>query len=248
MVSATALGGLAQVVQAGPAATDANGDFMVVDFEVSPPRAGTPSRRQGVTLGYHFFAGNRLPGRRPSDPQSQTIRLPGFRINGRLLAECPLPRTARELGQPRCPAATRVGGGTGEADARPLIAAPFAITVRAFNGAPRNGHSTLIFIGTAKVSGQTLSAELDFEARPGLNLTLLPAPPGTPRRLFTLSKADVSLGRIIRVRRGGQTVRRGFLESPLSCPARGWRLSQTSVFSGGATRLTATDVQPCVRP
>jgi hypothetical protein len=243
-----AFGGLEAVAEAGSAA-DANGNFMVVDVELSPPRAGTPSRRQGVTLGYHFFTGNRLTGQRPPAVEAETIRLPGVRTNGRLFPKCPLPRTAQEIGRTRCSGFTRVGGGTGEVDVRPLVAGYIPIRISAFNGTLHNGDPSLIFLGTGIVGGQVMSAELDFVARAvggGLNLVLLSPPPGSQTGVFSLTRADLTLGRAIAVRRGGRFGRVSLYESPLSCPHQGWRLSQTTIFSGGAGSLTATDVEPCV--
>ena len=245
--TAAAFGGLEAVAEAGSAA-DANGNFMVVDIALSPPRAGTRIHRQGVTLGYHFFAGNRLTGQRPPAVQAETIRLPGVRTNGRLFPRCRLPRTPQESGRTRCSGFTRVGGGTGEVDARPAVAGHIPIRISAFNGTLHNGNPSLIFIGTGIVGGQALSSELDFEARAvagGLNLVLLPPPPGS-QDLFSLTRADLTLGRTIAVRRGERFGRVSLLESPLSCPQQGWRLSQTPIFSGGAGSLTATDVEPCV--
>jgi hypothetical protein len=246
--TAAAFGGLEAVAEAG-AAADANGNFMVVDVELSPPRAGTRVRPQGVTLGYHFFAGNRLTGQRPPDVQAETIRLPGVRTNGRSFPKCPLPRTAQESGRTRCSGFTRVGGGTGEVDARPVGAGHIPIRISAFNGALHNGNPSLIFIGTGIVGGQALSAELDFEARAiggGLNLELLSPPPGTQNDVFSLTRVDLTLGRTIAVRRGRRWARVSLYESPLSCPHQGWRFSQSTIFSGGAGSLTATDVEPCV--
>jgi hypothetical protein len=245
MVTAAAFGGLSSLAEAGPPATDPNGNFMVVDIDVFPPRAG-----QGVTIGYHFFGGNRLTGQRPPGVRDETIRFPGFRSNGRLFPKCPLPRTAQELGRNRCSNAARVGGGTGEADARPLVGGFIPIRVSAFNGSLRNGNPTLIFLATATVGSQAVNAEIDFEVRRaggGFNLVLLPAPPGAPTGLFSLTRADLTFGKTIRRRRGRRTILTSFIEAPLTCRPQGWLLSQTTAFTDGSPTLTARDVHPCVR-
>src|SRR2546421_9460844 len=116
-VLTTALGGgLASVAAAGPPATDANGNFSVLDVDVFPPRAANPL---GVTIGFHLFSGNRLTGQRQPASQSVTLRFPGFHENGVFFPKCPLPTTAQQVGSPRCSRASQVGRGTAEAHARP---------------------------------------------------------------------------------------------------------------------------------
>jgi hypothetical protein len=249
MVTGTALASLTAGAEAGTPATDASGKFTVLDIEIFPPRAGTPARRQGVTIAYHFFAGNRLTGQRIPGNQGVTIRFPGFRNNARLFPKCPLPRNAQELGRNRCSNATRVGGGTVEGDARPQVATPIQARVSIFNGTLRNGNPTLILFATATVGGRPVTSETNYQARPaggGFNLELLPAPSGAPAGLFSLTRVDITVGRTIRVRRAGRAVAVSLLESPLTCPPRGWALSQTNVFAGGGGTLTARDTQPCV--
>jgi hypothetical protein len=247
-VTTTAFGALPAVATAGPPATDANGNFNVLDVDVFPPRAGTVVHPQGVTLGYHFFAGNRLTGARQTAAQGTTIRLAGFRDNGRLFAKCPLPTTTQQVGADRCSSASQVGRGTAEADARPAVPTFIPVSVRVFNGSLSGGNPTLIFLATSNIGGQVVRSEIDFVSRPaggGFNLVLLPPPAGTPMGLFSLTRVDVTAGKTIRVRRGGVLVPVSLIEAPRRCPSRGWSFSQTTSYSAAPT-LTATDVQSCV--
>ena len=244
----TALGGgLASVAAAGPPATDANGNFSVLDVDVFPPRAANPL---GVTIGFHLFSGNRLTGQRQPASQSVTLRFPGFHENGVFFPKCPLPTTAQQVGSARCSRASQVGRGTAEADARPGVSGFIPVNnVRVFNGSPRGGNPTLFFLGTATIGAQTVHTEIDFVARPaggGFNLVLLPAPAGTPSGLFSLTRVDVTAGKTLVVRRGVGRLLVSLIVPPRTCPPAGWGFSVTNVFTTGAS-LTARDVQSCVR-
>ena len=252
VLSAATIGGAAAIAEAGPAAVDANGNFAMLDVDVSPPQAGARNRPQGVQLGFHYFTGNRETGSRPPNQTSGTIRLPrGLVTNAELFPACALPRNAQEFGQKRCTRAQRIGSGTGEADARPAIAEPIPFTFVAYNGAPRNGNGTIVFLADARVGDQTITTELDFEIRRevrgqfGSALVSLPPPEGVPAGDFSMVRLDFNLGRNIVARIRGQRTRVSYFEAPTTC-RRSWRFSNEAVFADNAGTLTAIDDAPCV--
>src|SRR5436305_5723381 len=98
-------GGLASVAAAGPPATDANGNFSVLDVDVFPPRAANPL---GVTIGFHLFSGNRLTGQRQPASQSVTLRFPGFHETAVFFPKRPLRTTPQRVGGARCSRARHV--------------------------------------------------------------------------------------------------------------------------------------------
>jgi hypothetical protein len=234
----------APAVQAGPATVMPNGDFGVVDFDVSPPVAGAPS----MTIGYHAFFGNRNGERLPDD-ESTTIRLPrGTRSNGPLFPQCPLPKTAAEVGSDRCTTKARIGNGTFEADARPAVADPVSGTIVVYNGEQVAGTPTVIFHATAQLGGSTFTSELDFAVRNSggaMELVTIPPPEGTATGVYTVSRVDAQIGRTIRRRVRGRSVRVGVLVPPRTC-RRSWAFSETVVLPGGRGPIVARDDVPCI--
>ena len=241
---AVAIGLIAPAAHAGPATVHPNGDFGVVDFEVTPPVAGAPS----VTIGYHGFFGNRNGERLPT--QSTTIRLPrGTRSNGPFFRQCRLPATAAELGTARCPRAARVGGGTFEADARPLVAEPVTGTVEIYNGTPNADRPTLIFIAVAQVGGSESRSEVDFafdESGRVPGLVELPPPQGAPTGVYTLTRVDITIGKTIRQRVGRRRVVTGLIVPPRTC-RRAWLFEEEVTLADGRGSIVARDRVPCVR-
>ena len=56
---------LSGVAHAGEAAIDPAGNFLVMDADISPPRAGTKKKPQPVTLDFHQMYGNYRSGAQP---------------------------------------------------------------------------------------------------------------------------------------------------------------------------------------
>ena len=245
LLAATVVAGfLAPAASAGPATVLPNGDFGVVDFDVSPPVAGAPS----MTIGYHAFFGNRNGERAPT--QSTVIRLPrGTRSNGPFFRQCPLPTTTAEVGTARCPSASRIGGGTFEADARPTLPEPVSGTIEAYNGTPNGDRPTVIFIAIAQVGGNTVRTELDLafdDSGRAPALVEIPPPEGTPTGLYSLTRVDVTIGKTIRQRVRGRRVVTGLLEPPATC-RRTWLFEEEVVLANGRGTIVARDRVPCVR-
>lgn len=244
LIAAVLLGCIAPSTQAGPATVNPNGDFGVVDFDVSPPVAGAES----MTIRYQAFFGNRNGERVPAN-QSTRIRLPrGSRSNGPFFPQCRLPRTAAEVGSQRCRSSARIGRGTFEADARPTVATPVTGTLEVFNGEPVADTPSVIFLATAQVGGSIVRSELDFALRT-LNgtpeLVDIPPPEGTATGLFSVTRIDVIIGRTIRQRAGRRRITTGLLVPPRTCRGT-WRFEEIATLPDGRGTITARDDVPCV--
>jgi hypothetical protein len=240
LIAAAMLGCLVPVAEAGPATVLPNGDFGAVDFDVAPPVAGADS----MTVGYHAFFGNRNGERAPT--QSTVIRLPrGTRSNGPFFKQCALPATTQELGSARCPKASRIGGGTFEADARPSVAEPIAGTIEAYNGSPYADKPTIIFIAIAQLGTNTVRTELDlsFSKDKGVPALLeIPPPEGAQSGLYSLTRVDVTMGKTIR-QKGIVT---GLIVPPRTC-SRTWLFEEEVVLANNRGTIVAQDRVPCVR-
>jgi hypothetical protein len=234
---------IAPAASAGPVTVLPSGDFGVVDFGVAPPVAGAPS----MTLDYHAFFGNRNGTRRPDDVTTK-IRLPrGTRSNGPLLPQCPLPKTASDVGASRCAAGAKIGTGTFEADARPTVPDPVNGTLTVYNGEQVAGTPTVIFLAEAQVGGTTVRSELDFSFKNSggpAELESLPPPDGTPTGLFSLTRVDAKIGKTIRTRVKGRRVSTGVLVPPRTC-RKTWHFEEIAVMAGNGV-ITARDDVPCV--
>jgi hypothetical protein len=254
LVAVAALGALSASSYAGPAAIDADGNFLMVDGELLPPIAGTRARPQPVTLTFHMMYGNYRTGAQPPSADTLAVRTPrGMTVDPTVAARCALPKSDADITSTRCGAATRVGSGTALADARSFgIANPIPATIAVFNGAAHSGHPTLILQGKAMLGGTPAVMEYDFEYlnRPtgpyGLHLiTFHPytAPPANPNAGFiTLNKLDVTIGKTV-TRKG---VKAGYFRAPTTCTSAGWASDAEFALNTGAV-LKATNVVPCVK-
>src|SRR4051812_31485239 len=212
---------LAAGADAGPATTDSQGNVSTIDVGIAPPVSG----RRPARVTFQEFFGNRN-GTKPPRALKTTITLTaGLRSNARLFAKCPLPATSSDVGKKRCKPSARVGGGTVEVDARPAVADPLPGTITAYNGTFRAGKPTLILLADVVVGGSTVTGELDFEFT-GSKLTSLDAPQGTTPAPFTVTKVEMTVGRTIRVRRGGRRVRVSLLQTPPRCRGGLWHSSE----------------------
>lgn len=217
--------------QAGAPTTDANGNFLMIDMDVSPPRAGS-----GATIRYHAFFGNRNGDLLPREAGNTIQFAKGFRLNGRAFPECPLPRDSSDFGEDRCRQRAKVGEGTFEADARPALAQPVTGTFEIFNGKLRRGRTTLILLAEARVGDGSVNSELDYEYV-GSTLRRIPPPEGVPSGLFSVTKTAIKLGR----KHGG----RSYVRTPRRCRGS-WGFRETSFFEGGGS-ISARDRVACVR-
>jgi len=257
LIAAGALGIAAAPSYGGEATIDGSGNFLMLDTDLAPPVAGTRSKPQPVTLTLHQLFGNYRSGAQPPNTSGIVFRLPrGMRANTDLVGTCPLPAADADIRSNRCSTASRIGTGAAIADARDFgINDPVAARVTAYNGAERNGSPTLIIQGVATIGGGEVVTEYDFvqgrgSGRFGIVLTTfdpVPGPAADPNGpAITLNKLDLRVGKTINTRVSGRRVRRGFLETPTTCPRSGWAFEQEFTFAAGGS-LKAGDVVPCTR-
>ena len=247
------------VAFAGETVRSPNGEHLTIDVDVFPPKASgrTPT---SVALGFHYFYG-RSDGQRPRAQDTSTVRFQrGFRFNGALFPKCRLGDFRAD--PPRCPANTRIGSGTAEADARPAGPQDIQADVTLFNGEPQNGAPTTYFV--ARPRNTTIVSRLIGVTRnqptgpygSALELRQEPPPPVGQQPLFTPTRFDVrTLNRTVPTRvtrriRGRNvivTVRRGLIEAPPFCTGL-WLFAQDLTYSTPTNeRLRATDEAGCTR-
>ena len=226
-----ALGALASTSAAsygGEATVLPDGDFLMMDVDLSSPVAGTRANPRPVTLNLHHMFGNYRESSPPRGVDTISFRLPrGMTTHPELVGECPLPTSNADIRADRCPASSRVGSGTALADARWFgIQDPVPATVAAYNGAEHDGNPTLILQGVANIGGNQVVREFDFDSlrargRFGVELRTFdpfPSPPPGPSAPdLALNKLDLRAGRTVNTRVRGRRVKRGFIEAPTSC-------------------------------
>lgn len=249
--------GAVGVATAGPASTDANGNFAVLDVDVSPPQAGTKTLARGIGLTIHEFFGNSKNGSRSPYTGDAIIRLPrGMRANAATMASrCPLPASTDQVGmETRCPAAAKIGSGTGEADARPTIQEFLPATVNAYNGELHGGNPTLVLMITASAGTTPLHAEVDYEYTDdpngpyGVKLATFKPVADANSTFLGIRKLDLNLpNKVVKVKGPkGKRVRVYYLEAPTKC-SKVWAFAQTTATPAADASLTATDVVACVK-
>jgi hypothetical protein len=242
--AAAALFGLVSTALAGAPARGPTGkNFLVLQFKVSPPRAGV-----GVGAEFDSFGGNDVDGQLPAtNDQTRIIdvRLArGSRVNNSAVASC----TLADANRNRCSRASQVGTGTATADARPTIATPVPARVTAFNGKTSAGRPAVLLRAVANLNGNQVPLVLVAAIRPaaaGFGPSFVvdngPLTPGqTP--LFGIRQLHLNLpDKVVRVR--GRLVH--FLVAPPTCRGS-WLYEQVNTSYAGA-KLIATDRVPCVR-
>jgi hypothetical protein len=244
------LGATSGSAQAGNAAIDADGNFLIV--------ASTARRPQPVTLELHQMFGNYRNGRQPPAATELRVSLPrGARVNAGFAGRCPLPTSQADIRADRCPASSRIGSGDATADARSLgVPGAIPATLTAFNGAAFQGDPTFILQGQARIGGTTVVNEFDFRIRRGGSspfglqavtfdpFTPPPAAPGAGN--VTLNALNLRIGKTVRRRFRGRRIPRGVIEAPTSCPRTGWSFASRFTLEGGSV-LDARDTSPCRR-
>jgi hypothetical protein len=241
--TAAALLGLVSAAHAGAPARGPTGkNFLVLQFKVSPPRAG-----QAVALEFDSFAGNDVDATFPAANDSTRIidvRLAkGFTVNSSVGVNC----TRAQVDRNACPRASQVATGTATADARPTIATPVQARVTAFRGRTPTGRPALFLRAVANLNGQQVPLVLVAEikpAAPGFGPSFVvdsgPLTSGSGP-LFGISQLHLNIpDKVVRV--GGRAVH--FVVAPPTCRGS-WLFEQVNTAYSGA-KLIATDRMPCV--
>jgi hypothetical protein len=256
--AALALSGMAAVgvATAGSPATDARGNFAVLDVDLSPPQASTTKVRRGAALDLHYFAGNSKTGARSPYGGDITLRLPKqMAVNAaRFPAKCPLPTVSDQLGDAsRCPAASKVGSGTVQLDARSAIDEPMHGTVAVFNGALRGKRATLVLILSAPMGNNAFHSEIDLEHSKsaigpfGTKLATIHPVVDPTAGFATPRQIDVTIpNQATKVKVGDKRVRIHLLETPRKCE-KAWQFAIATATGAGDATLTASDAVGCVK-
>jgi hypothetical protein len=240
--------GAGTAAQAGPEATDQNGNYVVFDAEFRPPVSSTRRTASAIDVYFNAAFGNKQTGRPfPSGPDV-TVTMPrGTVYNGTRLPQCPQASAPAEVGQEsRCRSIQRVGEGDTIIDARALgVESPIFAKLAAYNGAPRNGRPTLIIFATGQGAAQGVNAEIVFEWN-GRQLVLSPQP-GMQRVPYSFSSFDLRTGKTRTIRRGKRRTRVTLWEAPERCSRSRWNFSLKTSRADVGLDITANDTSPCLQ-
>jgi hypothetical protein len=240
--------GTASTAQGGVEATDAAGNFIVLDADFNPSASSTRRTITPANLNIDISFGNKRTGNPFPSTAAFDLALPrGTAFNGAEFPQCPLPATSAETGADRCSNDAKVGTGGAVIDARALgVQEPVVATMTVFNGAPNGTKPTLILLAKATVNGQPLSAEINLEWTRG-RFALFNPTPDTPLGLaYSFSSVNLDIGATLKTRLRGRRVSIPLFYTPRTCPRRGWVFSFNHADANGG-RIAAPDRQPCVQ-
>ena len=234
--------GITGVATAGPEADDANGNFLVLDADFTPPASSTKKTASAVNLEFHASFDNKKSG--APFPASPTVTLTtpkGTVFNGASFPACTQPTTDNIAQENRCGREQLIGGGEAVIDARGLgVQQPLKATLTAYNQAKYQGAPTIAIFATADLNGSPITAEVDLAFKGG-KLTLYRIP-GAGSINYSFDSFDLTLGGIEKVSR---KKRISLWEAPEKCPKAGWKWAFNAVATG--VDLTAKDTQGCIQ-
>jgi hypothetical protein len=216
---------------------------------VSPPRAGSSHRPQGVSLETESFTGNVRNGQWPSGldaGRTLEVRLPkGFRINNKRFPSCS-PTHLQRSGAEGCPPESVIGSGSAIIDGRPLLpnfirtTGTVIVNSRDFSGKP-------IIVGWTKGLGTSVANVLWLRhGPPGFGPTFVaapgpPTPPAPEDHSYSVTSFSVKFPDKSRLVHGRRV---HLIEAPTSCHGS-WLFEQVTTTYRGE-KLVATDRVPCV--
>jgi hypothetical protein len=240
-VCAVALGA-AGTAQAGVEATDANGNFIVLDADYNPPATNS-----AAALNLDLSFGNKRSG--GPFPQTRTFDFApprGGVYNGKLFPKCPLPTTPQEIATDRCAKNTQVGTGGAVVDARNLgVQEPVVATLTVYNGALRQGKPTQVILAKSTLNGQPLTAEIDLVYSAGRFSQFSDVQGATPIA-YSFSSFNLTEAAVVKTKVRGRKVLVSLIGTPKSCPSKGWVFTFNHTDTNG-NKIAAPDRQPCVK-
>jgi hypothetical protein len=218
-----ALAALATSLLLAPAASAKT--LVEIGGVASPPIIAFTTKPHALSLKVDTRFRSDVPDELAATVKKATIFFShGPRVNGALFPSCNPQKLLRMRGSTRaCPAGSRLGGGTARGTAESFEEVIETITVDVYNG-PR-GRSLLFFLrgrNPVDVSGmiQAPLKRLRGNRKWEYKLTM-PVPPNLqeigPDIFASLISFSVKVGGTVKVREGGRTVRRGYIEA-LACP------------------------------
>jgi hypothetical protein len=222
---------------AGKKAT-AGDQSLQITGSLAPAKAGGKSATLKFSVDYESLNDN---AQVKENTKTVILKMPaGAALHPAARAQC----TASELaknGESACPAGSKVGQGTGTADARPALPDAVTAVITLFNGlddtnpdgTPRDPAVPALIV-YAKTSIANVNVVLPFDIK-GSNLELDYAPPAAgSNQLFHLQKVDVT------VPKGAG---KPYVTTPATCK-KTWKSSMTITNFDGPT-VTATHAQKC---
>ena len=252
-VAAVALGALVVTAVAGAGEpSNTEGDHVILQVSVSPPRVSTAKRPQpvGVVFDSREYTDN---GQRSTHPtRTNAFRFNGFRFHPNPFAKCRESKLEKQ-GPSGCPAGSRLGKGYAIVDARPTLADPLKASAQAFNGLldvdPSGKPITpvpavLIYAKTS--NGLTAYVPALFK---GSDALITEDRGQSAQSPYTLTTVHLSIARKT-TKLGGKTA--GFIEAPRACRGGLWNFSETDTFVTAAGNPPSNvrisrDTQPCVK-
>jgi hypothetical protein len=255
-VAAVALGALVVTAVAGAGEpSNVDGDHVILQVTVSPPRVSTATRPQpvGVVFDSREYTDN---GQRTThETRTNAFRFNGFRLNPGAFAKCRESKLEKS-GPSACPAGSRLGKGYAIADARPTLPDPLRANALAFNGTLDVDSAgkpitpvPAILIYAKTDSGLTAYVPALFKGKDGIITEERAQPEPGQQSPFTLTAVHLRLpAKTTKV--NGKT--RGFLEAPRTCPGGLWNFSEVDTFfakfgNPPSDVRISRDVQPCVK-
>jgi hypothetical protein len=236
---ATAMLGLltfAAVALAGEAGPSPSGQVQTLEVSQSPNKASSKRKKVGTKVKVVLTL-RKADGSKASPTTRTIVNLPkGIGLHYRDFKICNKAKLEAQ-GPKGCPSGTKVGTGSLEADARPVVAEPVKGTVTAFNG---NGQTLLLYVvpelsSPLVIPGKLKGSKLDFV------VPLVPTLPGQPNA--TLTRFEVTVGGTVRKKKGGRKVKINYIDNPTSCSGGfSWKFDFT--YENGET-LSPTDSAPC---
>lgn len=197
---------------------------VAIDGRVTPPISVFTLTPRILSLELDLRFASDMPDDLPGTVARATILFPhGPRVNGALFPSCNPQRLLRQRGRPSaCPRGSRIGGGTALGTSPSFEGVNERLTVDLYNG-PR-GRSILMYLrglNPVAISGMINASFTPLRGgRWGYRLSLR-VPENlqeiSPDILASLLRFTTRVGGTVRVRQGGRTVRRGYIEV-LACP------------------------------
>jgi hypothetical protein len=207
-----------------------------VDFTAKYVHKDKRKKQGGLTLRTTFRITDSSGGKPPALTNT-TFRFPkGSIVNAKYFKTCSAAKLQAK-GVKGCPSASKVGSGTAQGDARPIVADPIDAKITLFNGTPRGGHPTIVIYAVPELSSPlTIVADLVRQRGGNYGYVLdadvppIPTLPGQPNASVSFFDAT-TLDRT--VRRHGRTIH--YIEAPVLCTGTYFLLDGSFSYEGGLT-------------
>jgi hypothetical protein len=207
-----------------------------VDFTAKYVRKDKDKKFGGLTLRTSFRITDSSGGKPPALTNT-TLRFPkGSVVYAKYFKRCS-PAKLEADGVKGCPSASKIGAGTAQGDARPIVADLIDAKITLFNGTPRNGNATIVIYAVPELSSPlTIVADLKRQRGGNYGYVLdadvppIPTLPGQPNASVSFFDAT-TIDRT--VRRRGRTIH--YIEAPVLCSGTYFLLDGSFSYEGGIT-------------